>query len=541
MTKRKKFIKTLAVTCMSLVVSGNIALASPYPYMGQDYVQPQQVKELFKVPTTKFNTPGFEEGKQNFTTYEEMMSYLYDLQKKATNMQIRMIGSSQEGLEMPLIVFSNPSYVDAEDVLSLDKPIVWLQGQQHGNEPAGGESTLVIAEQLATGSLGKEVLDDITVIIVPRSNPDGSAYFERRTATGIDVNRDHLKLELPETIALHKAYNEYKPEVVIDAHEYTVEANSELASYYDMLILSAKNLNIPEKVRKLSDDLFIASAEKGLDKEKYTHHWYYTDNSDVTVINEGGTETRIGRNAYGLQPALSFLVESRGIGIGRENFERRVMGHVITHTSMIKAAAKNAKLIKETVSEARTEVTQKGVTVSDDDKVIVTSQNTKLPTTKVKVIDQVTGKVIDREVEAYSASKAVAEIERVRPYAYIMPPAYHQVAEKLANSGVEVKKLQEPMEVEVESYKVTDKKVSTTYYEGHFRNYVTTEVTTKLVEFPAGSYVYYMAQPTANLAVMALEPEADSSFVTFNIIPVDKGEEVPVYRFMKEVNLTPDL
>ncbi|MDI5791600.1 hypothetical protein PO124_34320 [Bacillus licheniformis] len=35
-------------------------------------------------------------------------------------------------------------------------------------------------------------------------------------------------------------------------------------------------------------------------------------------IYEGGTEARIGRNAFALQPALSFLVESRGIDIGRE-------------------------------------------------------------------------------------------------------------------------------------------------------------------------------------------------------------------------------
>ncbi|MCY8373281.1 M14 family zinc carboxypeptidase, partial [Bacillus haynesii] len=73
------------------------------------------------------------------------------------------------------------------------KPTVWLQGQIHGNEPAAGESALAIAEKLA-GPYGDKVLDKINVIVVPRVNPDGSYQFNRRLASGIDGNRDHVKL-----------------------------------------------------------------------------------------------------------------------------------------------------------------------------------------------------------------------------------------------------------------------------------------------------------------------------------------------------------
>ena len=103
-----------------------------------------------------------------------------------------------------------------------------------------------------------------------------------------------------------------------------------------------------------------------------------------------------------------------------------------------------------------------------------------------------------------------------------MPPAYADVARRLAYSGVEVRRLREAQTLEVESYQVTDKRVANTYYEGHIRNTVITEVLRKPVTFAAGSYVFRMSQPAANVIAAALEPEAPSSFVTFGIIPVDR-------------------
>jgi hypothetical protein len=95
-----------------------------------------------------------------------------------------------------------------------------------------------------------------------------------------------------------------------------------------------------------------------------------------------------------------------------------------------------------------------------------------------------------------------------------------------------VKKLTKETTVPVESYTVTDNKVNTTYESGHFTNKVETNVTEKTKTFPAGSYVFEMGQANANFIAMAMEPEAVDSYVTFNYIPVEKGDEVPVYRYM---------
>ena len=51
-------------------------------------------------------------------------------------------------------------------------------------------------------------------------NPDGSEINVRRNANGADLNRNHLILTEPETIALHRLFNKYLFEATMDVHEY---------------------------------------------------------------------------------------------------------------------------------------------------------------------------------------------------------------------------------------------------------------------------------------------------------------------------------
>src|SRR3712207_7302809 len=48
----------------------------------------------------------------------------------------------------------------------------------------------------------------------------GSSRCERVMANGLDANRDHLKFDIEETKIIHEAFNKFKPEVVVDTHEY---------------------------------------------------------------------------------------------------------------------------------------------------------------------------------------------------------------------------------------------------------------------------------------------------------------------------------
>ena len=51
-------------------------------------------------------------------------------------------------------------------------------------------------------------------------NPDGAEVNKRRNGNGDELNRNHLILTEPETIALHKLFDKYLFEVTLDVHEY---------------------------------------------------------------------------------------------------------------------------------------------------------------------------------------------------------------------------------------------------------------------------------------------------------------------------------
>jgi hypothetical protein len=55
--------------------------------------------------------------------------------------------------------------------------------------------------------------------------------------------------------------------------------------------------------------------------------------------------------------------------------------------------------------------------------------------------------------------------------------------------------------------------------------------------FPKGTYVVYLNQAKANLAIEVLEPEASSSFVSFCVIKTKKDAELPIYRYLLKEKL----
>lgn len=248
----KKLVKKRTIpVLLSAALLAAPAVQAETPYYGKSYSQPEQVRHLFPEIEVIDNTPAFSRDGDAFTSQEEMMAYIKQLKAKSPYLTVKTIGTSQEGREIPALYFTKDKHIRSGYLSK--KPIVWVQSQIHGNEPASGESILALANRLA-GELGKEILDDINVIVIPRVNPDGSYDFKRQLADGLDGNRDHIKLESPEVQAIHEEFNKYSPEVVIDAHEYSVYSSAfnqvgeqGALKYHDILIQSGRNLNIPEK------------------------------------------------------------------------------------------------------------------------------------------------------------------------------------------------------------------------------------------------------------------------------------------------------
>jgi hypothetical protein len=401
---------------------------------------------------------------------------------------------------------------------------VLLVGQQHGDEPAGSEALLAVAQELAHGVLAT-LLDRIDVVILPRANPDGAAAQRRGSASGIDVNRDHLLLRTPEAQAQAQLVRDFKPVVVVDAHEFAalgryVEKFG-AAQRFDALVQYAMVANLPPLVTRASEEWFRQPMLQALKAQGLSSEWYYTSSSDLTdkKISMGGVQPDTGRNVNGLRNAISFLIETRGSDLGRAHLLRRVHTHVTAIASILKSAAARA----DDLQKLRRFVDAEVAAQACQGETIVEAAATPSEYT-LAMLDPQTG--ADRAVNvAWDSALVLTSVaKRVRPCGYWLGAGQTDAVLRLRGLGVQVQRVEEAGELRGEAYAETarefgaraDVRGSIADGGGVLRVKVTTAPA--LIDAVAGSYYVGLDQPLANLVIAALEPDTQSSFVTNRIV-----------------------
>ena len=442
--------------------------------------------------------------------------------------------SSEELRSMPYLHLSSGPSSFSRRAEGDGKVRVWIQAAKHGNEPAGDEATQAFLGKLDDDpEWAAEILDKVEIAILPRYNIDGVFYFQRTLATNYDPNRDHVKLARQQTRDIKKLFNDFYPHVVVDMHEYSATSTFGGGKYThasDGLFSAAKNLNIHEDIRDISEKLFaknIASDMKkvGLRTEPYVTGSSVRDEDYVADFAEAGTDGKIGRNAMGLTQAVVFLIEMRGIGIADQEFQRRTASGLTMITSIVQTAADNAAKVKKTVEGG----IQKFIESTED---VVITDHSETEMRPFKMVNTKTGKVESPNVKFAVTTPAIANLTRSRPDAYLIPVAWADVAERLRVLGLEVETIDEAFKGTVEALNITSVSIDTSYYEGAIRVTTTAEAKKRELELPAGSFLVSTRQKNAALAMIALEPENLDSYVSFNIIPVANGDEYPIFRVM---------
>ncbi len=453
------------------------------------------------------------------------MAFVSQLQVRTGGFTLRVPGTSTEGRPIPLLVFASQGLATPESMLRSGKPTVLIVAQQHGNEPAGGEAALVVAARLATGDL-KLLLDRINVLVLPRANPDGAEAFVRDTSMHIDMNRDHLLLRTNEARTIALVAREYQPDVVIDAHEFTV-MDRWVTKFggvmsYDALIQYATVGNLPPALTRDAESRFRPAILAALDGAGLKPHWYFTTeagSSDETV-SMGGVQPDTWRNVGGLRNAVSFLLETRGVGIGRAHFKRRVRTHELTMEALLRTTAASPSEILALTRGAANDV---ALTACRGDYVV--ESDATRTTHTLTFLDPVTA--ADKNVEVPWRSALDIRTVRKRPRAcgYFLDGEQREAAVRLRDLGIVVEQLAAPLAIRVERYRIVktaesrraDGRGAIDDPEGVLRFAVETEPFDAYV--PAGTYYISLEQPLANLVAAALEPDSQNSFAANRLLP----------------------
>lgn len=531
-----------------------IAILGFTPYVGakynpdENYIESEAVQARYPEPDEAITSPAFTHPKTDFTSQAEMETFIDEILAINPLVRHRILGLSQNGRKLHALIFTQEGIATPAVINRNGKPTLLLIAQQHGNETAAGEAALAYAYSLASGKEG-DILAKLNLIIMPRANPDGAEEYERDLANGFNLNRDHLLLTTPEGKALATFFNEYQPDVVLDSHEFSVAGR---------WITKFGGLQLPDGaiqystiahqysgIVPFSEQPFKHELLSAFDKAGLKHDWYFTSsstNNEDKTIAMGGINADIGRNVSGLRNSISFLLETRGFGLGQGNFKRRVYTHLVAIRSIADTTVTHAKLVLDNhraFNQAVIDSAGKG-------EIIVLSK-AAAEQREVSFVDETTGELITHLVDWRSALTIEPLLTRARPYGYLLAPTETEAAARLRLLGLEVYKLTTPTTVDLEAYAVKEAKggvkFDVTGAIGKAGNEMV-EVKTELVplQLVADESYYYvpLAQPLANLAVAAMEPESQSSYLANNIFvfpQVSNKERLPFYRLMQATYL----
>ncbi|MGD8781449.1 MAG: M14 family zinc carboxypeptidase [Ignavibacteria bacterium] len=167
---------------------------------------------------------------QNFLTYSFYENHHKYLEKSITDRRFknsaiveliknldkdifkyRVAGKSLEGRDIYLISAGSGDV----DVL--------LWSQMHGDEPTATMALFDIFNFFSANddynNFRKNILKTLKLHFIPMLNPDGAQNFERRNALEIDLNRDALRLQFPESRTLKAVRDSIKPKFGFNLHD----------------------------------------------------------------------------------------------------------------------------------------------------------------------------------------------------------------------------------------------------------------------------------------------------------------------------------
>lgn len=463
-------------------------------------------------------TPAFAKSR-GFTKHSELMDFLEELAAAHPDTAtLTTVGESQRGRAIPMM-----------RIVGRDPKIrVFLQGGLHGNEPASTEGLLLLVHRLLEDERLRSLRAHLDVAVVPVANPDGYERQLRYAANGLDLNRDQTKLEVPESTVLKKAFHKVDPAVAVDFHEYRPYRRDFLwlgengvTSAYDVMFLYSGNLNVPEPLRDLTRDVFVADVNDEMQQRGLRYHDYVVSrevHGDIW-FNQGSSQARSSATNWALADTVSLLVEVRGVALGRDAFERRVLSTFWVAERVLRTARDHADRVHQVLEQSIGQPAQVAVT-----------QSPAVLADQIQVIDLVEHAIVDLDITLRDNLRSSATLTRPRPEAYAILPGSDELVGKLEVLGLELVTLEAETSFELEAYEVADVRREPFRYEGQRQQDVTVDLVAARESLPAGSTLVRLDRPGANIALEVLEPESPNSFVSFGVVRARPGTRLPFVR-----------
>jgi murein tripeptide amidase MpaA len=498
---------------------------------------------------------------QRSWNYADTIAFAQKLDKASDQIVYKSFGKSGEGRDMPLLIVSNDKDFTPEKAKKSGKAIIFIQGGIHSGEIDGKDAGYALLRDIAITKTRADLLKDVVIIFVPIYNVDGhelaSPYNRinqngpqemgfRGTSTNLNLNRDYMKVDAPETRAWLALWNEWKPDFFIDCH-VTDGADFQ----YNVTYEYAHFDEVSPFIKNWMDAHFDGNIVPKVEREgNLLTHYVEFAGREVT----GGVATFIAtpRFATGYTPLRNragLLIETHSM----KPYKSRVRGtydvlrYSIEEINQTKASLfeANRKADEETVERGKTYDANRKFPLRLD----ITDKSTPFQFKAVeykKEKSDISGaerivygtKPMTVTIPKFDEARVTASV--APPLYYIVPPQWQEVINRLQEHGIKFQRTQAPLTIEVESYRFTEPKWATASFESRVTMSFKSNSIKETRTFPAGSVVVPLAQEAANVAIHLLEPDAPDSFMFWGFFSAifeqkEYGEGYVVEKLAREM------
>jgi hypothetical protein len=481
---------------------------------------------LFSIQIFSQPTPLEENNFQKLTSYDELTEYVYQLDESSDLLKVEVIGKSVEGRNLYAMKFSDSEFGEDNSKIK-----VLIFAQQHGDEQSGKEGALLLARELLKLE-NKYLFEMIDLALVPQMNPDGSEKNVRRNANEADLNRNHLILTEPETIALHKLFDEYLFEATLDVHEYYPYLEDWIEYGYiknfDEQIGTTTNSNVPEKIRKFSNEEYLPFIEAFLKERNFSFHNYIPGGPpEQALIRHSTYDINDGRQSLGIMNSFSFIQEGKNGKDSLDDIKSRAEGQVSGMLGFLEFVYSNIDEIKKMVTEERNKLISGTVSSNVAIQMDHVSTGENLNLSLLSLYSNTDTTIIVNDYRP--VVKLVYDVER--PEGYLIPKKITELFDWANRQNLLVTSFKTSPDTKIEKYFIHE--IDSINFEGD--TIVNPVVELMEVKEEINGQDYYSIptnQLKNNLIVIALEPKSMLGLVTYKIYEhlLKQGEYFPILR-----------
>ncbi len=476
-------------------------------------------------------SPTYYEHNESATYYQAIAAYKA-LAAKYDEASLITQAKTDCGKPLHLFVIDTKQQFKAKMVRRSSRMVILINNAIHPGEPCGIDASIKLATDLLKKPEYDSLLSRCIICIVPVYNIGGAlnrgvsrvnqngpkAYGFRGNYQHLDLNRDFIKMDSKNMMAMSRLFHAWNPSIYIETH-----TTNGYQYQYSLGLIPTQ----PDKLggncgkilrEQMLPEIYKSMAAKG---KEITPYVYTRDGTPHRSIMDFMETPRYSTGYAALFQTIGFITEAHKF----KPFKDRVEHTYHTMLSIIESANRRRddivtarKLDRSALRKAPQAHLAWVIDSSKTDPLKFKGYGfgeakSGLSDVRYTQYDLLHPQTFN--IKHYTYFKPAKTIDV--PEAYIIPQAYTKLITNLRFNRVRMKKLKRDSVMELSVYYIDKYETVRTPFEKHYMHYNTKVREEKqIIELFAGDVIVYTDQDKVRYIVETLEPEAPDSYFNWN-------------------------